>query len=705
MVLSFKHNFRGPARSAVGGPSPDTISIKLASPDSIKGWTRTRFRDGVELGAVTSGETLHYRTLKPIFGGLFCERLFGPVRDWECHCGRVRMGRLPVIEQWCPKCVVQITRSRCRRYRFAFIPLGTPITHMWYRQNDKLTNPFRRLLWLRPKDISTALEAQCVVLADLRLHTPCTLTGSLFNLWSWDVLLMLFWGDRRQHPDDICAPWKQESSCMKTTISFATFRYLPNMAHYGFWALLDRRPMALCVERFAHHLRIIRSADDFMRLTGQHWAYALCRMTKSKTDTRLRRDLRRRATRVAKHRHILVSAFVFARQCVLSRVRPSWAFVQYLPVLPPALRPILRLENGTLAISDLNQLYRLVLFRATRLRKLMVLQVPEIILVQEIRLVETAVSAVFDNQHLRYPIKRDVMFEVKAPLQSISDRIVGKEGRFRQNLLGKRVDYSGRSVIIVGPTLNLWECGLPHEMALTLFQPLVLHRLLASGVVSSLQNAKRFVSIYPMTTYKVLRRAVRGHPVVLNRAPTLHRMGMQAFLPRIIPGRAIQLHPFVCPAFNADFDGDQMAVHIPLCPQAVVEARLLLCAPMNWVSPATGGLSLLPSQDIILGLYYLTVASCTPRAERANDLHMHSLVWLRSAHVDPVGVDGTPILTCVSSSGSSYTVYESSIEMHTGFHRRSQVALVTTAGRHLVHTYIPHPSPLLAPAPLGCPFL
>jgi DNA-directed RNA polymerase subunit beta' len=442
--------------------------------------------------------------------------------------------------------------------------------------------------------------------------------------------------------------------------------------------------------RFTHHLRILRTNKD-MAERG-HWLAWIRkrRLADSKLLKDLRKEFRHDLDELFEHRQVLVSALVFARNCFMAHMRPEWVFIHDMPVLPPTLRPILQLENGTLAISDINELYRLVIFRALRLRKLILLDVPEIILFQEVRLVQEAVSAVFDNGHLRYPVKRTVMFEVKESLQSIADRVVGKYGRFRQNLLGKRVDYSGRSVIIVGPTLRLWECGLPREMALELFYPILLNRLIRSGVVRTLRTAKRFMELYPYSTLKILHRTVALHPLVLNRAPTLHRMGMQAFVPRVIPGRAIQLHPFVCPAFNADFDGDQMAVHVPLCPEAIVEARLLLFAPLNWVSPATGDPSLLPSQDIILGIYYLTLAHRMPIPSTSAEARVHSPVWIRTPTSIPIGTDAQPMISFVSRAGQGVLVYTSSLSISDTFGRQRHTSFVTTVGRQLFHSYLPH---------------
>ena len=671
-------------------PPSEEVSIKLASPHVIRGWATTHFYNGVNIGAVTSPETLHYRTLKPIFGGLFCERIFGPVKNWECQCGRVRYGRPPKVEMWCPKCVVQITRSQCRRYRFGYIPIGTPIFHFWFSRGDQATNPLKRLLGLEAKVIERVLDGDSMVVSDTRILTAATLSGYPFSVYKWDRLLLLMHANFYATQDDICAPWKQESKVGRTPPNFQRFRFLPNISNYAFWRLLKRRDMAESAKRMTKHLRYFYRNKDLLRKSRFVDHLTKRRVTTNKVLHRFRKDVTRDTRDIIKRRHKVVLSLIFARECFLKKMRPEWVFIQNLPVLPPTLRPILQLENGGLAISDLNELYRLVIFRTSRLRKLLLLEVPEIITCQEIRLVQEAVSAVLDNGRLKYPVKRQVMFEVKESYRSLADRIVGKEGRFRQNLLGKRVDYSGRSVIIVGPTLRLWECGLPYEMAIGLFQPLLIHHLLRLEFVTNVRNAKRFIEVYPMTIRTMLRHLLTLHPILLNRAPTLHRMGIQAFLPRIIPGRAIQLHPFVCPAFNADFDGDQMAVHIPLVPHSIVEARLLLFAPLNWISPATGDPSLLPSQDIVLGIYYLTLAQRSHSATRPTDERVHTRRWVHIPDVTPIGDTPMPLATYLHRGGRSYTLYSTSLRAHDTFGQLRHQYVVTTVGRHLFHQYLPH---------------
>jgi DNA-directed RNA polymerase subunit beta' len=668
----------------------DDVSIKLAAPHVIKRWATTLFYNGQSIGAITSAETLHYRTLKPVFGGFFCERIFGPVKDWECQCGRVRALRPPKVDMWCPKCIVQITRSATRRHRFGYIALGTPIFHLWYQRGDTSTNPLKRIFHFEPHILRDIMDAQLLLCAEKHILTACTVSGTYFTLRNWDHLLHLLHTNLYVNTSDQFAPWTTESRCKTTPVHFQRFRYLHNISTYGFWTLLKRRQMSEVAKHMTYYLRFLRTNRGLLSSNTLLWALIRFSVVSGEVHDELMKDLQKKAKNTIARRQQIISSLIFARQCFFTQMRPEWVFLQNLPVLPPTLRPILQLGNGTLAVSDLNELYRLVFFRTTRLRKLILLNVPEILISTEIRLVQDAVNAVLDNGRLKYPIKRTVMFEVKEPLRSLADRIVGKEGRFRQNLLGKRVDYSGRSVIIVGPTLRLWECGLPREMAIILFQPILIHRLLTSGMVTSLRHAKRFIEMYPMTTMEMLHHLVSLHPILLNRAPTLHRMGIQAFLPRIIPGRAIQLHPFVCPAFNADFDGDQMAVHIPLLPEAIVEARLLLFAPLNWISPASGEPSLIPSQDIILGIYYLTLSTSTNASNDMRDARLHDLVWIETDETTSLGDAPSPLCTYVTRTGYSYTLYSSSLCRSDPFGKCRSTALVTTLGRHLFHTYLPH---------------
>lgn len=685
----------------------DSISLKLASPHQIYRWANIRFtKQDMVFGSVQSGETLHYMTLKPVFGGLFCERIFGPVKNFQCHCGSVRLTTAPKEESWCDKCTVQITRATARRYRFGDIPLGAPVLHIWYRHGIKRTNPLWRFLFLSKKQLARILDSKDIVIVEPTLMTPCTIFGEPFPLALWQNRILLIFANSARPKYDIAAPWN------KGKTKFQEFNFLGNTSSYSLYQLLKNINLQQFAKFAYHRIQICRSVEF---LCKKRRTIHLMQMKLGVQPTALFQEfddlIDQTQCALATRKRFLIS-FKFAVNCLECNTRPEWVFLLNIPVIPPDLRPILKLEDGNLASADVNDLYRLLIYRNTRLRHFLVTSsVPLTIIIQEMRLVQTAVDAIFDNRRLKQPQVRTVMYEVFEPLRSLSDRIVGKTGRFRQNLLGKRVDYSGRSVIIVGPTLRLWECGLPYEMAHELFKPLFYYTLYKLGYINSIQTAKIFIARYPITVNKILSHLVASHPILLNRAPTLHRMGIQAFFPKLIAGRAIQLHPFVCPAFNADFDGDQMAVHIPIRPQAISEARLLMLAPLNWLSPATGEPSLIPSQDIVLGIYYLTLATYSPYQAKDAYTRIHSPIWICQQKVDGYTSHGRgicighhqyapsfnihfveyekPLQCFITSSGYSYVLYPSSVHIENTFAQVKQQYILTTVGRTLFHTYLP----------------
>jgi len=497
------------------------IRIGIASPEKVLSWS---------YGEVEKPETINYRTFKPERRGLFCEKIFGPVKDWECHCGKYRRVRYRGIV--CERCGVEVTTSRVRRERMGHIKLVEPVAHIWFLRG--IPGYLSLLL-----DVSTkSLEE--VVYYDAYIVTK--VSGDLKRLKEGKIL--------------------REAEYQEA---------------------LDKYGSKFKAETGSRGIRELLSRIDL----GQ-------------TVSKLRRDLK---TSTGQKRMKIVKRLRVAEAFLTSNNRPEWLIIDNLPVIPPDLRPMVQLEGGRFATSDLNDLYRRVLNRNNRLKKMINMGAPEMIIRNEKRMLQESVDVLIDNGRR----KRAVTGSTGRPLKSLTDVIEGKQGRFRQNLLGKRADYSGRSVIVIGPTLKLHQCGLPKEMALELFKPFVIRKLVDRNIAQNVKSAKRMIDQKEITVWDILEEVIKGHPVLLNRAPTLHRLGIQAFEPVLVEGKAIQIHPLVCPAFNADFDGDQMAVHVPLLFEAQVEARILMLASNNILSPASGRPVITPTQDMVLGTYYLTV--------------------------------------------------------------------------------------------------
>ena len=506
----------------------DAIRISLASPERIRSWSH---------GEVTKPETINYRTFKPERDGLFCAKIFGPVTDWECLCGKYkRMKHRGVI---CDKCGVEVTQAKVRRERLGHITLATPVSHVWFFKG--LPSRIGHLLDISLRDLERILYFEAYVVID-----P---------------------GDGEFKQDQLLT----EEQYRKARADCGP-KFRAQMGAEAIKELLKRAD----VEELAVELR------DRMR-----------------TETSVQRKLK-----VAKRLKVVGS---FRK----STNRPEWMILDILPVIPPELRPLVPLDGGRFATSDLNDLYRRVINRNNRLKKLIELKAPDVIIRNEKRMLQEAVDALFDNGR-RGRVLRGAN---NRPLKSLSDTLKGKQGRFRQNLLGKRVDYSGRSVIVVGPELQLHQCGLPKKMALELFKPFIYNKLETRGLVATIKQAKEMVEQQLPEVWDVLEEVIHEHPVLLNRAPTLHRLGIQAFEPVLVEGKAIRIHPLVCTAFNADFDGDQMAVHVPLAPEAQIEASVLMKASKNILSPANGAPITVPSQDIVLGCYYLTQAKTNAKGE------------------------------------------------------------------------------------------
>ena len=551
----------------------DYVKINLASSSRIRSWGERTLPNGEMVGEVTKPETINYRTLKPEMGGLFCERIFGPVNDWECYCGKYKRVRYKGIT--CERCGVEVIESNVRRHRIGFVELASSVTHVWYVKG----RPSKIALIL---NISLKELEQVVYFNSYVIINP----GDNNELFYKQLLVETDW---------------QVFDASKTDIS---------------------------------NVEISIGAEAIKTLLQQ------LDLNNESKELRLLIPSAKEA-----EREKLIKRLRVIDQFIASGSKPSWMVLDIIPVLPPDLRPMVQLDGGRFATSDLNDLYRRVINRNNRLARLQEIMAPELIILNEKRMLQEAVDALIDNGKRG----RAVFGLNNRPLKSLSDIIEGKQGRFRQNLLGKRVDYSGRSVIIVGPELKLNQCGLPREMAIELFQPFIIHRLIYEGLVNNIKAAKNIIQNNEILAWEILEQVMAGHPVLLNRAPTLHRLGIQSFEPTLVEGRAIKLHPLVCPAFNADFDGDQMAVHIPLCLEAQAEARMLMLAPNNFLSPATGEPILTPSQDMVLGCYYLTANNPTEQttadqyfysfddvinAYKQSILNLHTFVWVRITDED-----------------------------------------------------------------------
>ncbi|RED99502.1 DNA-directed RNA polymerase subunit beta' [Marinoscillum furvescens] len=513
------------------------VTISLASPESILESSH---------GEVTQPETINYRTYKPEMGGLFCERIFGPVKDWECHCGKYKRIRYKGII--CDRCGVEVTEKKVRRERMGHIELVVPVAHIWYFRS--LPNKIGYLLGLPTKKLDQIIyyERYVVIQAGIKEEDGINQMDFLTEEEYLDILDKLPRENQMLDDDD---PQK----------------FIAKMGAEALEMLLSRTKL----DELSYELRHQAATDT----SQQRKAEALKRLR-------------------------VVEAFRDAKTRIENK--PEWMIIKMVPVIPPELRPLVPLDGGRFATSDLNDLYRRVIIRNNRLKRLIDIKAPEVILRNEKRMLQEAVDSLFDNSRKVNAVRSDG----NRALKSLSDMLKGKQGRFRQNLLGKRVDYSGRSVIVVGPELKMHECGLPKDMAAELFKPFIIRKLIERGIVKTVKSAKKIVDRKDPVVWDILENVLKGHPVLLNRAPTLHRLGIQAFQPKLIEGKAIQLHPLVCTAFNADFDGDQMAVHVPLGHEAILEASLLMLSTHNILNPANGAPIAVPSQDMVLGLYYIT---------------------------------------------------------------------------------------------------
>jgi DNA-directed RNA polymerase subunit beta' len=500
----------------------DFIKIGIASPERVMNWSH---------GEVMKPETINYRTLKPERDGLFCERIFGPSKDWECYCGKYKRVRHRGIV--CERCGVEVTESKVRRHRMGHIKLAAPVTHIWFLKG--IPSYLGLILDMSLKDLEQVIYFNSYVVLD---------------------------------------PGNTELKASQL----------------------------LSEEEYENILEENEEAQLEVGIGAEAVQILLSRLNLQEMSDGLKQELEE-ITGSSQKRVKPLKRLRLVESLLQSGTNPSWMVMDVLPVIPPDLRPMVQLDGGRFATSDLNDLYRRVINRNNRLSRLLEMGAPEIIVRNEKRMLQEAVDALIDNGRRG----RTVVGPNNRPLKSLSNIIEGKQGRFRQNLLGKRVDYSGRSVIVVGPRLKLHQCGLPKEMAIELFKPFVINKLIERGESQNIKSAKKTIERQETIVWDVLEEVIKGHPVLLNRAPTLHRLGIQSFEPVLVEGRAIQLHPLVCTAFNADFDGDQMAVHVPLSVEAQTEARMLMMATNNVLQPSTGKPIITPSQDMVLGIYYLTL--------------------------------------------------------------------------------------------------
>ena len=546
------------------------IQIKVASLSRILNWS---------YGEVTKPETINYRTLKPEKDGLFCERIFGPTKDWECYCGKYKRIRHKGIV--CERCGVEVTESKVRRHRMGHIKLAAPVCHIWFL-----------------KGIPSYLS----LLTDIPLR-------DLEQVIYFNQYLVL-------------NPGNVETITKHQLLTEEEYDMLASDENAQFEVAIGAEALKLILEEIAKPIYEFPDAKSREERGELKAAPGL-----EELAIKLREELGK-TSGSQQRRAKIIKRLRLIENLMSSKTDPTWMVLEVLPITPPDLRPMVQLDGGRFATSDLNDLYRRVINRNNRLARLLDMGAPEIIVRNEKRMLQEAVDALIDNGRRG----RVVTGSNGRPLKSLSNIIEGKQGRFRQNLLGKRVDYSGRSVIVVGPQLKIYQCGLPREMAIELFKPFVINKLIERQICQNIKSAKKQIERGTSIVWEILNEVIQGHPVLLNRAPTLHRLGIQAFEPVLVEGRAIQLHPLVCAAFNADFDGDQMAVHIPLSVEAQSEARMLMMASNNILLPASGKSTVTPTQDMVLGIYYLTAERPETVEQKGTGLNFYSFDDARAAY-------------------------------------------------------------------------
>ena len=611
-----------------------SIQIGLASPAKIQNWGERCLPNGKKVGQVTNSQTVNYKNLRPERDGLFCERIFGPLKDYECSCGKKPTNS---YDRYCPDCEIEFTTSSVRRYRLGYIKLVTPVAHIWYLKGlpsylslflnikrkeveaivyctENISISSLSYTFLQNKKSSQSTKKNVALdqginlnrirsgtatdrIVQVGLNQNFSFSSVIYKKFPWELQddwnVFRFFMSAPAYITDQSIPfyYEEASNCI-----YNLYVDRPLTGAEALQSLLSIIDLSLLDQQISSEIYEISEEIDELDL--QRYLY-------SWQERRLNFLLRIRKKKIRRLKLI--------RQFCRTNTRPEWIILSVLPVLPPDLRPILQMDNNQVAVSDLNKLYQKVLFRNSRMERHLTDNVSfpksdELRYAQ--RLLQESVDALIENGKGG---SNPITATNDRPLKSLSDMLKGKKGRFRQNLLGKRVDYSGRSVIVVGPSLKLHQCGLPREMAIELFQPFLIRSLLSTKIVRTILGAKHLIQKQNPIIWNCLHKILKNHPVLLNRAPTLHRLGIQAFQPKLVTGRAILLHPLVCPAFNADFDGDQMAVHVPLSYEARAEGWKLIWSRNNLLSPATGQPIVLPSQDIVLGCYYLTTINCFKR--------------------------------------------------------------------------------------------
>ena len=632
----------------------DYIKIKLASPFRILQWANRKLPNGQFVGEVQKSETINYRTFKPEMDGLFCERIFGPSKSLECACGKYKRVRYEGLI--CERCGVELTESRVRRHRMGYINLIYPVTHVWYINS----RPNFMALLLEVEEYEKQLNTtytfhseKCKKCEGLKLTT-----STIVDLWDERIkrikLASLAYFIAEDEISFYGLHWDLQQYRRSRELGYSAYPLKPypkpqNRRYNTPKYLLRTTPNFLIgAPLIKRELEKLNLKSEIFRMRS---FILVCTKVLNKEkpmyDDESRWFRKWEQQRIYKIREQSIKRIRILENLIGTGSSPAWMILTILPVIPPALRPMIQLEGGRFATSDLNELYRRIITRNNRLLRLLEIDAPQLIIRNEKRLLQEAVDTLIDNG------KRGkiALSANNRPLKSLSDIIKGKHGRFRQNLLGKRVDYSGRSVIVVGPSLKLNQCGLPYEMAVELFQPFIIRELINQGLASNMKIAKNLIQRNESIIDPVLEKVIKNHPIFLNRAPTLHRLGIQAFEPILVQGRAIKLHPLVCSAFNADFDGDQMAVHIPLSLEAQAECYMLMLAPYNFLSPANGDPIIMPSQDMVLGCYYLTLNNVKGLlgsnhyfanlddvilAYNQNKIEIHSSIWVRISEKNPV---------------------------------------------------------------------
>ena len=699
----------------------DYIKIKLASPMRILQWSHRKLPNGQFVGEVQKSETINYRTFKPEMDGLFCERIFGPSKSLECSCGKYKRVRYEGLI--CERCGVELTESRVRRHRMGHINLIYPVTHVWYNNS-------------RPNYISLLLEVeQCEKKLDMiwidknkdkqEFEKYIEKEKKSRGVNNTDILkLFIEFIGRSKKFNDVNSNDERIKRIKLTSLAY--FIAENEVAFYELhWDLQQyRRCRELKFTSYPRKPKLLSKRRNtpkyLLRATPNYLIGAVLikreleklNLDQEITDTRKFIRLCSQSTqhhsvskfsrkweyqRMYKLRDQSVKRIRILENLLTTGANPAWMIITILPVIPPALRPMIQLEGGRFATSDLNELYRRIITRNNRLLRLLEIDAPQLIIRNEKRMLQEAVDTLIDNG------KRGkiALSASNRPLKSLSDIIKGKHGRFRQNLLGKRVDYSGRSVIVVGPSLKLNQCGLPYEMAIELFQPFIIRELINQGLASNMKVAKNLLQQNELIINKILEKVLANHPIFLNRAPTLHRLGIQAFQPIIVQGRAIKLHPLVCSAFNADFDGDQMAVHIPLSLEAQAECYMLMLAPYNFLSPANSDPIIMPSQDMVLGCYYLTINNIPGLsgsnhyfsdlndvllAYNQDQIEIHSSIWVR--YKNKISKPSN-FITILKLKDKSYIEYYENIQIRKDKEDKTIVQYIqTTTGRVLLNYII-----------------